>query len=303
MNESEWREFYGASGSKALPLVSIIAINWNYRPYLQAALDSAVAQDYPALEFIVLDNGSDDGSAELIETFVQAHPHVRFIKLAKNLGQLGAAHYIFAEHDVSGEFVAFLDTDDFLFPHFISHHVRAHLLLDNGADISAGDTMQIDRHGTIVAGNMPHWWKLPDSDRTGWQDIVVNTHHSLPDQLRLTWVPPSTKRWFWHPGTSILYKRQKIDRLMSSLEKPLEVKYALDASAAPFCHMEGGTILLDGLLSGYRVHGTNSSVIAPQLQYIDSGRASFGKDNKKQERWFRKHVKATAKQARSTPSI
>ncbi|MBN9024087.1 MAG: hypothetical protein J0H20_00415, partial [Rhizobiales bacterium] len=79
--------------------------------------------------------------------------------------------------------------------------------------------------------------------------------------------------------------------LMSAIRVPIEVKFALDASAAPFCHAEAGTILLSQPLSGYRVHGRNSSVTAPQLQHFDSGRASFGKDNKKQERWFRKNIR------------
>jgi glycosyltransferase involved in cell wall biosynthesis len=297
MNEAEWRQTYGVSGRENLPLVTLIITSWNYESYLEAALESAAAQDYPALEIIVLDNGSEDNSAALIQSFVRTRPDFHFIKLTKNLGQLGAVHHIFTRHRVNGDFVSFLDSDDFIFPHFISHHIRAHLLLDNGADISSSDTLQVDRHGTIVAGNMPHWWKLPDGDRTGWKDIVVRTHHNQPEQLRLTWASPTTTRWFWHPGTSMVYKRAKFDGLMAMITQPPEVKYALDASAAPFCHMGGGTILLDEPLSGYRVHGANTSVIAPQLQYIDSGRPSFGKSTKKQERWFQKHVKSIAKQA------
>lgn len=291
MNESEWRQTYGVSGSGKLPLVTIIAINWNYGAHLTTALQSAVAQDYPSLEFIVLDNGSNDDSPARIRSFVEQYPQVRSILLDRNLGQLGAAHHIVTQHRVSGDFVAFLDTDDFLFPHFISHHVRAHLLANKGASVSTGDTLQIDRHGTVVAGNMPHWWKIPEAKRPGWIDVEVPTHHEAPQQLAMTLVPPTQLRWFWHPGTSIVYRRQSIERLMSAIRGPIEVKFALDASAAPFCHAEAGTIMLNEPLSGYRVHGMNSSVTAPQLQYFDSGRASFGKDNKKQERWFRKNIR------------
>ncbi|MCX5516871.1 glycosyltransferase family A protein [Kaistia defluvii] len=291
MNEAEWRQTYGVSGSENLPLVTIIAINWNYATYLLTALRSAVAQDYPRLEIIVLDNGSQDDSPSLISAFVEQHPQVRFIQLMRNIGQFGAAHHILTQHRVAGDFASFLDTDDFLFPHFISHHIRAHLLLNNGADVSTGDTLQIDQNGTIVAGNMPHWWKKPAADRPGWVETRVSTHHDTPRQLSLTLIPPSQRRWFWHPGTSIVYRRQKIERLMQAIRDPIEVKFALDASAAPFCHTEGGSIMLNEPLSGYRIHGRNSSVTAPQLQHLDSGRASFVKGNKRQERWFRKNFR------------
>lgn len=291
MNETEWRRIYGVSGGEKLPLVTIIAINWNYAAYLLTALRSAVAQDYPALEIIVLDNGSEDDSPALIRTFVEQHPQVRFIQLAQNIGQLGAAHRILTQHPVSGDYASFLDTDDFLFPHFISHHIRAHLLLNNGADVSTGDTLQVDRHGTIVAGNMPHWWKELGVDRPGWVDTAVTTHQDAPQRLSVTLIPPTQRRWCWYPGTSIVYRRPKIERLMRAIRDPIEVKFALDASAAPFCHTEGGSIMLNEPLSGYRIHGRNSSVTAPQLQHFDSGRASFEKGNKRQERWFRKNFR------------
>ena len=291
MKDAEWRHAYGVSGSAKLPLVTIIAINWNYGAYLSVALQSAVAQDYPSLEIIVLDNGSEDDSAARIRGFAEQNPQVRVIQLDRNIGQLGAAHHIVTQHRISGDFVAFLDTDDFLFPHFVSHHVRAHLLVDNGAGLSSGDTLQVDKHGTVIAGNMPQWWKMDAAERPGWVDIEVPTQHETPLPLAMTLVPAGPSRWFWHPGTSIVYRRRGIERLMSAIRVPIEVKFALDASAAPFCHAEAGTILLSQPLSGYRVHGRNSSVTAPQLQHFDSGRASFGKDNKKQERWFRKNIR------------
>ena len=61
MNEAEWRQIYGVSGKGDLPLVTLIVISWNYAAYVRMALESAAAQDYPALEIIVLDNGSNDG--------------------------------------------------------------------------------------------------------------------------------------------------------------------------------------------------------------------------------------------------
>jgi glycosyltransferase involved in cell wall biosynthesis len=51
------------------PLVSIIITNYNYGRYLRAAIDSALAQTYPQVEVIVVDDGSTDGSREIIEAY------------------------------------------------------------------------------------------------------------------------------------------------------------------------------------------------------------------------------------------
>ena len=291
MNDTEWRQTYGVSGSEKLPLVTIIVINWNYGAYLPMALQSVASQDYPLLEVITLDNGSSDESPSLFQAFAEQHPQVRFIRLDRNLGQLGAAHHILTQHSVSGEFVSFLDSDDFLFPHFISHHVRAHSLVNNGAGVSTSDTIQVDGHGTIVAGNMPRWWKNPEAKRRGWVDIQLPTAHTPPRHLATTLIPSTERQWCWYPGTSIVYRRSHVEPLMAAIRAPVPVRFALDTSAAPFSHAPGGTIMLNEALSGYRIHGKNSSVTAPQLQYFDSGRATFSKLNQRQERWYRKNFR------------
>ncbi|MCX5578344.1 glycosyltransferase family 2 protein [Kaistia terrae] len=291
MNQADWREFYGVGGSEKLPLVSIIAINFSYAAYLKTALESAAAQDYPALEIIVLDNGSEDNSVPLIEAFVERHPEVRFIKLAKNLGQLGAAHHILTQHSVGGDYIAFLDTDDFLFPSFISHHIRAHLLVANGAGISTSETLQLDREGTIVAGNIPLWWKSQAIDPSDWKTVEVSTDHKPPQILDFTLVAPRITQWLWFPGTSNVYNRKSIDELFSAIVEPIEKRFTLDTCAAPVGHLGQGSIMLHEILSCYRVHDRNSSVTAPTLQHFSSGRASFSKGNKQQHRWFRKSFK------------
>ena len=97
-----------------IPLtVSIIINNYNYAPYLAAAINSALLQDYQPLEVIVVDDGSTDESRSILKEFEGKVT----IVLQNNGGQAAAFNSGFAKS--SGQLVAFLDSDDELVPHAI----------------------------------------------------------------------------------------------------------------------------------------------------------------------------------------
>ncbi len=65
------------------PELSIVIPSWNTREYLSACLGSLARAELPPAEVIVVDNGSSDGSAELVAS---AHPEVRLLRNARNEG-------------------------------------------------------------------------------------------------------------------------------------------------------------------------------------------------------------------------
>lgn len=87
-------------------LVSVVVPVYNCRPYLASCLESALAQTYPALEVIVVDDGSTDGSAELLAAFAG-----RIRVVAQRNAGAAAARNLGASH-ARGSFLAFLDSDD-----------------------------------------------------------------------------------------------------------------------------------------------------------------------------------------------
>ncbi len=91
-----------------LPAVDIVVNNYNYADYLRAAVDSALAQDHPDVHVVVVDDGSSDGSLEILESYGEAIELVR----KANGGQASALNAGFER--CRGEVVIFLDADDVL---------------------------------------------------------------------------------------------------------------------------------------------------------------------------------------------
>ncbi len=86
--------------------VAAVVPSWNRRPDLRLCLESLRGQDYRPLEIIVVDNGSDDGSAEMVR---EEFPEARLIANERNLGASVAKNLGVAATDA--EFVWFLDSD------------------------------------------------------------------------------------------------------------------------------------------------------------------------------------------------
>ena len=101
------------------PLVSIIINNYNYGRFLQDAIDSALNQNYPNTEVIVVDDGSTDDSKEIISSYGDKIISV----LKENGGQASALNAGFKAS--KGEIVIFLDADDYLFPYTVERIVAA----------------------------------------------------------------------------------------------------------------------------------------------------------------------------------
>jgi glycosyltransferase involved in cell wall biosynthesis len=91
--------------------VSIVLTNYNYKPYLKECLDSIFAQSFQDFEIVVIDNGSSDGSRELINSYKDKRIRV-FTEPRK-----GTAHCLnLGMKEARGEYVTFFSSDDRMHP-------------------------------------------------------------------------------------------------------------------------------------------------------------------------------------------
>lgn len=100
--------------------VSVIIPVYNVAPYLRQNLDSVLAQTLSDIEVICVDDGSDDGSGKILEEYAQKDPRVKVLH-QKNAGA-GAARNLGLDH-AAGEFLSFLDSDDFFEPQMLEKMV------------------------------------------------------------------------------------------------------------------------------------------------------------------------------------
>ena len=94
------------------PLVSVIVPFYNVEEFFEECLESIAAQDYAALEVLLVDDCSPDGSRTLAERFVERDPRFRLVTHERNQG-LGPARNTGAD-EARGDYLFFLDSDDFL---------------------------------------------------------------------------------------------------------------------------------------------------------------------------------------------
>ncbi|MCB9233900.1 MAG: glycosyltransferase [Bacteroidia bacterium] len=93
------------------PKITVITVNYNLADYLEATLKSVLDQNYPNLEYIVIDGGSTDGSVEIIQKYAD---RLAYWESAKDEGFIHALQKGFSKS--TGEIMGWLNSDDLYFP-------------------------------------------------------------------------------------------------------------------------------------------------------------------------------------------
>lgn len=121
--------------------ISVIVPVYNVAGYLPQCVDSILSQDYEALEVILIDDGSTDGSGEICDRYVALDSRVRVIH-QKNGGAAAAKNA--GLRLAAGEYLAFVDSDDYLEPGAYGFLMKT--LLETGADAVQGSFREIYRN-------------------------------------------------------------------------------------------------------------------------------------------------------------
>src|SRR5512140_693590 len=127
-----------------LPLVSIVTPSFNQAQFLESTIRSVLDQDYPNIEYILVDGGSTDGSAEIIRKYAD---RLAWWVSEKDRGQTDAINKGFSH--ATGSIHAWLNSDDTYKPHAIAEAVE---FLQTHPEIGLvyGDADYIDKQGRVI---------------------------------------------------------------------------------------------------------------------------------------------------------
>ena len=130
-----------------LPLISVVIPSYNHGHFLGEAIASVLAQDYPRIDVVVVNDGSSDDTAAVTARF----PEVRYVE-QPNRGLAAARNAGLAL--CRGELVVFLDADDRLLPCALDTGMRA-IAAHPEAGFAAGYSRFIARDGTVMPTGQP----------------------------------------------------------------------------------------------------------------------------------------------------
>jgi len=216
------------SSGGARPFVSIIINNYNYGRFLAEAIDSALSQDYPNVEVIVVDDGSTDDSREIIKSCGD-----RITPILKENGGQGTCFNTGFKRS-RGDIVIFLDSDDYLFPTAVSLIVER--MRDPSVSKCNGYLQIVNSEGE------PTGRRLPD---------MLSPSGSYKEEL-LEYGPGAYVSCFTSGNA---WSRTFLSQVMPipTENRVLGSDGYLTAVDALFGDIEA----LDVLIGGYRVHGSN----------------------------------------------
>jgi glycosyltransferase involved in cell wall biosynthesis len=146
------------------PTITIITPSFNQARYLEQTIQSVLGQDYPRLEYLIIDGGSTDGSVEIIQRY---SPCLAYWVSAPDSGQADAINRGVAR--TTGDLLTWINSDDVLLPGALAAAAEAHtrcpeaLVLGDVIHFSQAEhyTQLVRQHGVTLERLVAYW-------RPGW---------------------------------------------------------------------------------------------------------------------------------------
>ncbi|WP_016776039.1 glycosyltransferase family 2 protein [Anaerophaga thermohalophila] len=116
-------ETLNSTHNNSKPLVSIITPNYNSSSYIAETHDSIQQQTHPNWEWLIIDDGSDDDSSEIIKQFSSSDPRIKIFE-RKNPPKGASTCRNIGIEQARGKYLMFLDADDLLAPFCLEQRVK-----------------------------------------------------------------------------------------------------------------------------------------------------------------------------------
>lgn len=215
------------------PLVSVIIPNYNYGRFISEAIDSVLAQTYRNIEIIVVDDGSNDETSEVLKIY---NDKLKWVKQS-NQGVANARNNGVGES--RGKFIAFLDSDDIWFPEKIEKQIKIFLSDDEIGLVHCG-FVDFDNNGNFFEEHL--------DGLEGWVAL---------DMLRYQ------KKSILGGGSAVLVTKKAFDKV-GGFDQSVSPAEDWEFYYRVARHYKVG--LIPEVLLKYRVHGNNNHLNIPRME-------------------------------------
>ena len=122
------------------PLVSIITAAYNCETTIEETIESVIAQTYNNWELLVVNDCSNDRTAEIVKRYEDCESRIKLVNLSKNGGAANARNV--AVDNAQGRFIAILDSDDLWKPHKLENQIQFMIENDYGFTFTSYETFR-----------------------------------------------------------------------------------------------------------------------------------------------------------------
>lgn len=178
-----------------MTLVSIITPAYNSEKFIAETIVSVQNQTYENWELIVVDDCSSDKTAEIVLSFLEKDPRIKYIRNEYNRGSAYSRNV--ALQNANGKWIAFLDSDDVWFPEKLERQIE--FMLKNNYKFSYTDYCEIDEY----------------SEETG----ILMTGPKVIDKIRMV-------AYCWPGCLTVMYDAEYVG-LMQTADIEINEEYAL----------------------------------------------------------------------------
>ena len=155
--------YYRSNNLNSFPRISIVTPSFNSVNFIGATLESVFEQNYPNLEYVVQDGGSEDGTVDIIRKYGAQLFHW---ESKKDNGQASAINIGFKQ--TSGEIMAYLNSDDVLLPGAL-RYISRYFIKNPNVDVIYGHRILINENNDEIGR-----WIIPSNCNytTIWHDFI-----------------------------------------------------------------------------------------------------------------------------------
>lgn len=179
--------------------ITVITPTWNQAQFIGDTIESVIKQTYKNIEYIIIDNLSDDGTKEIVDSYAAKDERIRYIR-EEDHGQAQAINKGFDK--ATGDIVCWLNSDDFFFDENVLETVAKCFESDSTLDVLVGDAWYCDKEKNLTLYNK--------SKRTDKKWVI--------------------SRWYYIVQPSVFWKRTEL-RLDESLHYVFDWKFFINRFA------------------------------------------------------------------------